>query len=134
MSLEITIKDETPELMQKLQAAVGRFVRKGAVYIEGQLKTSSAGAKKSGKALQTRQELSSIHIASAPGESPANDSERTCIQLDPGSQTEANALEARIGTPVELYPISSWSKERRNDKSLRVPYGRKTADGLSTDT
>jgi hypothetical protein len=88
--IRITVKDHTPELMQKLEAAIGRFVRKGAGYVKGQLVTKIAAAK-SGRRYGS-------HIASAPGEAPASDSGNLI-----GSITEIfpSTLEAKIGTPVE---------------------------------
>lgn len=89
MSISITVKDRTPELMAKVEAAIGRFVVKGAAYIEGQLKPPVAEPK-SGRMYGT-------HRASAPGESPAVDSGNL-----KGSITTimASSLEAKIATPV----------------------------------
>ena len=66
MSVTITVKDNSPELLQKVMVAVGRFVRKAAFFIEGQIKTSMAAAKHGHQY--------GAHVASAPGESPAIDS------------------------------------------------------------
>lgn len=94
-AISITVKDTTPELLQKLEKAVGRFVRKGAVYIEGELKASMAEPK-TGRSY--RRGKDGVHIASAPGESPAVDSGN----LTGSIQTLIKStLEAKIGTPVE---------------------------------
>lgn len=93
--ITITVKDKTPELLQKMEAAIGRFVRKGAAFIEGELKTSMAGPK-SGRRYPRGRE--GFHIASAPGESPAVDSgnlTNSIVQVFPST------LEALVGTPVE---------------------------------
>lgn len=94
-TISITVKDNTPELFQKLEAALGRFVRKGAAVIEGRLAASMAEPK-SGNAYKRGKE--GVHIASAPGESPAVDSGNLLGSI----HTEFEAqLTARIGTPVE---------------------------------
>ncbi len=89
ISIKVT-NDDTPELFQKLEAGLGRFVKKGSAYIEGQLKVSMAGAK-SGRMYGT-------HQASAPGESPAVDSGNLAGSI---SVIMASSLEAKIGTNVE---------------------------------
>ncbi len=87
--IEIKVTDNTPELMQKLKKAASRYVRKGALHIEGEIK-ASMGEKKSGKRYGD-------HIASAPGESPAVDSSNLINSIFP----EIKTLEAKVGTPVE---------------------------------
>jgi hypothetical protein len=93
--ISITVNDRTPELFQKMQAALNRFVRKGAFYIEGRLKASMAEPK-SGRAYRRGKE--GVHIASAPGESPAVDSGNLTGSI---TVLMENTLEAKIGTPVE---------------------------------
>lgn len=95
MSITITVKDKTPELMQKMQAAIERFVVGGSQYIEGQLK-AEFGKAKSGNVYKRK---TREHIASAPGESPATDSDN--LQDSITRIIAANRLEAKIGTPVE---------------------------------
>lgn len=90
--IKITVNDQTPELMQKVEKAISRFVRKGALYIEGELKSSMAEAK-SGTQRGT-------HVASAAGESPAIDSSNFIGSI----QIENAVLESKIGTPLE-YPV-----------------------------
>src|SRR3954471_21074826 len=126
MSLEITIKDETPELMQKLQAAVGRFVRKGAFYIEGQIKTSM-NEPKTGK--EYKRKNGSIHVASAPGESPAVDSANLINSIQVITD---NALEAKIGTPVELYPIYLEEGTPDGQMAARPVWAKTAEDSLPT--
>lgn len=90
-AITITIKrDTTPELFQKLEAAMSRAVRKSAAYIEGQLKISMAEPK-SGR-------MYGNHRASAPGESPAIDSGNLAGSV---SMIFPSTLEAKIGTNVE---------------------------------
>lgn len=88
--IEITVKDESPELFGKLQQAVSRFQRKGILHIEGEIKSSMAEPK-SGKQYGD-------HIASAPGESPAVDSSNLIGTIGP---PVFETLEAKLGTPVE---------------------------------
>lgn len=89
-AIKITIEDHTPELFQKLEAGIGRFVVKGASYVKGQLQGDMAKPK-SGK-------LYGRHRASAPGESPAVDSSNLITSI---AVILENSLEAKIGTPVE---------------------------------
>ncbi len=89
-TIKITVQDKTPELFQKLQAGVERFVQKGAAYVKGQLQASMAEPK-SGR-------LYGRHRASAPGQSPAVDSSNLTGSIAVIMQ---NSLEAKIGTPVE---------------------------------
>src|SRR5437868_4634767 len=120
MSISIRItEDKTPELLQKLEAAIGRFVVKGAAYIEGQLKSSMAEPK-SGKAYGK-------HVASAPGESPAVDSSNLTNSI--ATLIAANRLEAKIGTPVDY----SLFLEEGTSKMAARPLWEKTAnDSLPT--
>lgn len=88
--ISVTVKDRTPELMQKLEAAIGRFVRKGVLFLGGQVKAKMAEPK-TGRMYGT-------HRASAPGEAPAVDSSNLI-----GSITEIfpSTLEGMVGTNVE---------------------------------
>lgn len=121
--INVTTKDNTPELMQKLQAATGRFVRKGALYIEGRLNTSMAEPK-SGAAYARKNDA--VHVASAAGESPAVDSSNytNSIQI-----IQANSLEALIGTPLE-YPI--YLEEGTDDIAPRPLWEKEATDSLPT--
>ncbi len=92
--IEIRVKNQTPELMQKVEAAISRFVRKSALYIEGEIKSSMAEPK-SGN--EYKRGTDKIHVASAPGESPAVDSSNLIGSIMPQIKT----LEAKVGTPVE---------------------------------
>lgn len=121
--IEIRVKDDTPELFQKLERAMGRFVRKGAGYIEGQLKSSMAESK-SGKAYKRGKE--DVHIASAPGESPAVDSGNLTNSI---AMIMENSLEAKIGTPVEY----ALYLEEGTSRMEQRPLWEKTAkDSLPT--
>lgn len=95
MSVKITVKDQTPELFQKLEKAISRFVRKGASHIEGEIKSSMAEPK-SGATYPRGEDKT--HTASAPGESPAVDSSNLIGSI---SLIIENSLEAKVGTPVE---------------------------------
>lgn len=83
--------------MQKLEAAIGRFVIKAAPLIEGQLEDTLQDGIQSGKVY--RRGKSRYHQASAPGEPPATDLNNLVGSID--SIIAANRLEAKIGTPVE---------------------------------
>lgn len=96
--ITIRVRNATPELMQKLQAGVSRFIRKGAHYVEGKLKSSMAEPK-SGRTYKRGKD--GTHVASAPGESPAVDSSSYINDLKPVFE---NSLEARIGTVLD-YPV-----------------------------
>ncbi len=91
--IEITVKDDTPELLQKLEKAVSRFVRKGAWHIEDEIKASMAEPK-SGASYKRGNK---VHIASAPGESPGVDSSNLIGSIQPKIET----LESKVGTAVE---------------------------------
>ena len=95
MSAKLTVKDKTPELFQKLQAAISRFVRKAAGYIEGEIKSSMAEPK-SGRSYPRGKD--ETHVASAPGESPAVDSSNLIGSIAPIFE---NSLEALVGAAVE---------------------------------
>jgi len=97
------VEDKTPELMQKLEAAAGRFVRSAALHIEGAMKASMEEPK-SGESYKRGED--GIHVASAPGESPAKDSSNfiNSIEIFPEAALIASTLEARIGTVLE-YPV-----------------------------
>lgn len=93
--IRVKVENKTPELMQKLEGAVSRFVRKSALYIEGETKSSMAEPK-SGR--EYKRKAGKVHVASAPGESPGNDSSNYTGTIQPIFES---TLEAKIGTPVE---------------------------------
>ncbi len=92
--IEITVKDKTPELFGKLQAAVSRFVRKGILHVEGEIKSSMAEPK---SGAEYKRKGDKVHVASAAGESPAVDSSNLIGSVQPFIET----LEAKLGTSVE---------------------------------
>lgn len=122
--ITVTTKDNTPELMQKLQAATGRFVRKGAAYLEQQLKLG-AQEEKSGNLYKRGK--SAVHQASAPGESPANDSSNLYPSII--AIIAANSLEATIGTPVEH---ALYLEEGTDNIEPRPLWEKTAADSLPT--
>lgn len=116
--INVKVVDKTPELMQKLEAAIGRFVAKGAGHIEGRLKASMTEPK-SGR-------LYGDHRASAPGESPAVDSGNligSIVQIFPST------LEALIGTPVEYAVYLETGTSRMAQRPL---WEKTIADELPT--
>lgn len=121
--ISITVKDKTPELFQKMEKAVSRFIRKGAFYIQGRLPTSMAEPK-SGKAYPRGKE--GVHIASAPGESPAVDSGNLTGSI---SVLIENSLEAKIGTPVEY---ALYLEEGTSRMAARPLWERTAKESLPT--
>lgn len=115
----ITVKDDTPELLQKIEAAIGRFVKKGAAYIEGQLKSSMAEPK-TGRRYGT-------HVASAPGESPAVDSGNLTGSI---TQIFPSTLEARVGTPVEYASYLEDGTSRMAPRPLWAPTAKESLPTL----
>lgn len=116
--IEVKVKDRTPELMQKLEKAIGAFVVKGAGHIHGRLKASMAEPK-SGR-------MYGDHQASAPGESPAVDSGNltgSIVQVFPST------LEALIGTPVEYAVYLETGTSRMAQRPL---WEKTAADELPT--
>jgi len=111
--IEVKVVDRTPELMQKLDAAIGRFVVKGSEHINREVRASMAEAKTG--------TMYGTHQASAPGESPAVDSGNyigSIVIIYPST------FEALIGTPVEyaLYleegtrPPATRASRRKKDQ------------------
>lgn len=95
MEIKIKVTNKTPELMQKVEAATSRFVRKGVAAIEGEIKSSMAEPK-SGREYERKG--GRIHVASAAGESPAND----YGDYDGTIQSIfERTLEGKVGTPIE---------------------------------
>jgi hypothetical protein len=90
--IKVTVQDmSATSKVDKLEKGVPRFVRKGAAYIEGEIKSSMAEPKH-GKAYKRG---SKVHIASAKGESPAVDSGNYIGSIE---QIFPSSLEAVIGT------------------------------------
>lgn len=121
--IRITVDNEVPELMDKVQAAVSRFVRKGILHIEGEVKSSIAEPK-SGRSYKRGKDKT--HVASAPGESPASDSSNYIGSIQPLFES---SLEAKVGTPLE-YPVYL---EDGTDTIEKRPLWEKTVEeGLPT--
>lgn len=110
--IRVKVDNKTPELMQKLEGAVSRFVRKGAAYIEGEAKSSMAETK-SGEEYERKG--GKVHVASAPGESPANDSSNYTGTIQPIFES---TLEAKIGTPVEYANYLEEGTENMEERPL----------------
>lgn len=117
-TINVEIENRTPELFQKLQSGIERFVKTGAEYVRDHLRTSMAGPKH-GKRYGT-------HIASAPGESPAVDSGNLTGSID---IVQANTLEAKIGTPVEYAP---YLEEGTSRMAARPLWARTAKESLPT--
>lgn len=119
MSITVKVSDKTPELFGKLDAAVRRFVRKAALYIEGQVKGSMAEPK-SGKRYGK-------HTASAPGESPAIDSSNLIGSIQ--VIIENNGLLGRVGTPV---PYAGWLEDGTDRMDARPVWEVERIESLPT--
>lgn len=122
--IRITIKDNgASKKLDRMEKGLERFVKKGAAYIEGEVKRSMAEPK-TGKAYKRGD---SFHIASAPGESPAVDSGNYIGSIQ---QIFPSTLEALIGTNAAAngfpYPVHLETEMER-------PLWEKTArDALPT--
>ena len=95
MNFTIKVEDHTPERMNKLESVLGRFVVEGGRLLERKMKSAMLTGK-SGRRYKRGKD--SIHIASAPGEAPADDSGNLLGSID---LQEISDLEAVLGTPVE---------------------------------
>lgn len=95
MEFRIKVEDRTPERMAKLETALGFFVVDGGRLLERRMKASMLTGK-SGRRYKRGKD--SIHVASAPGESPADDSGNLLGSID---LQKVSDLEAVLGTPVE---------------------------------
>jgi phage gpG-like protein len=118
-AINITLNDRTPELFQKLQAGIERFVVKGSAHLQGELRASMA-APKHGR-------LYGRHRASAPGESPAVDSGNLITSIAIVSE---NSLEAKIGTPVEYAAYLEHGTSRMAARPLWERTARKSLPTL----
>lgn len=92
--IETRIENHIPELFQKLEAAVSRFVQTTAGEIAGAAATSMT-APKSGR-------MYGSHRASAPGESPASRSGRYLAGIE---VIKTGTLEAKVGARAPYAPI-----------------------------
>lgn len=117
-TINVEISDRSPELFQKLQSGVEKFVTDGADYVESQLKTSMAEPKHGNRY--------GAHVASAPGESPAVDSGNLTGSID---IVQANTLEAKIGTPVEY---SLYLEDGTSRMAARPLWARTAKESLPT--
>lgn len=95
-AIEIKVtKDRTPEMLAELDRKLEGFVKGGAAHVAGQLR-ASMNEPKTGRAYKRGKNR--VHIASAPGESPANDTQNLNNSIQ---QIFPSTLEALIGTAVE---------------------------------
>lgn len=121
--IRVTVDDDTPELFGKLEKAISRFVRKGITHIEGEIKSSIAEPK-SGLEYKRGDK---VHVASAPGESPASDSSNYLNSIGPA--IFESTLEAKVGTPLE-YPI--YLEEETEDIAERPLWEKTQQEVLPT--
>lgn len=99
--LDVRIENHLPELFQKLEAAVSRFVQGTAADI-GEKARSAMGGPRSGR-------LYGSHRASAPGEAPAS---RTGKYLSGIQVIADSSLEARVGASAPYAPILEYGLNR----------------------
>lgn len=98
MNFTIKVENHTPERMNKLELLLGFFVGEGGRLLERKTKSAMLTGK-SGRRYKRGKD--SIHIASAPGEAPADDSGNLLGSID---LVEVSQLEAVLGTPAEYAP------------------------------
>lgn len=93
------VRDVTLDKLDKLDGEVVQFVKDGSALIEGNL-AAEASKPKSGREYKRRG--GGVHIASAPGESPASDQANLYPSIH---SVYPSTLEAVIGTNVPYAPI-----------------------------
>jgi hypothetical protein len=99
--IEFTVEDHTPELFQKLEAAVSRFITSSAEAIAASARDKMKGSR-SGRFYGT-------HRASAPGESPASFSGRYIGSI---AVINKSSLETKVGASVPYAPILENGMDR----------------------
>jgi hypothetical protein len=99
--IETRIENHIPELFQKLEAAVSRFVQTSAADI-GEAARIAMGGPRSGR-------LYGSHRASAPGEPPATHSGKYLSSI---GVLEGASLEAKVGAGVSYAPILEYGLNR----------------------
>ena len=99
--IEIRIENNIPELFQKLEAAVSRFVQTSAADI-GEAARAAMNAPKSGR-------LYGAHRASAQGEAPASRSGKYLSSIE---VLKGASLEAMVGVSVPYAPILEYGLNR----------------------
>lgn len=99
--LDVKIDNKIPELFQKLEAAVSRFVQTSAAGI-GEAAKTAMGGPRSGR-------LYGSHQASAPGEPPASRSGKYLSSIE---VLEGSSLEAKVGASVSYAPILEYGLNR----------------------
>ena len=99
--IETRIENHIPELFQKLEAAVSRFVQTSAADL-GEAARVAMGGPRSGR-------LYGSHQASAPGEPPASRSGKYLSGIE---VLEGSSLEAKVGASVPYAPILEYGLNR----------------------
>jgi hypothetical protein len=99
--LDIKVDNKIPELFQKLEAAVSRFVQTSAADL-GDAARAAMGGPRSGR-------LYGSHQASAPGEPPASRSGKYLSGIE---ILEGSSLEAKVGASVSYAPILEYGLNR----------------------
>jgi len=99
--LDVKIDNKIPELFQKLEAAVSRFVQTSAADI-GEAARVAMNAPKSGR-------FYGAHRASAPGEAPASRSGKYLSSIE---VLEGASLEAMVGVNVPYAPVLEYGLNR----------------------
>ncbi len=123
MSTKITVEDHTPERFAKLERGLEKFVKAGSPYIEGQLKAEMLEGKH-GRSYRRGKE--SVHVASAPGEAPADDSGNLLSSID---VVERSSLERVVGTAVEY---SNYLEAGTSRMAPRPMWEKTAKDSLPT--
>lgn len=93
------VRNVALDKLDKLDGEVSQFIKDGSALIEGNL-AAEASKPKTGR--EYKRKGGGVHVASAPGESPASDE----ANLYPSIHTVyPSTLEAVIGTNVPYAPI-----------------------------
>lgn len=93
------VRDVTLDKLDKLDGEVNQFVKDAAGVVEGNL-AAEAAKPKTGR--EYKRKGGGVHIASAPGESPASDQANLYPSIH---SVYPSTLEAVIGTNVPYAPI-----------------------------
>jgi hypothetical protein len=99
--IETRVENHIPELFQKLEAAVSRFVQTSAADIAEAARIAMGGPR-SGR-------LYGSHRASAPGEPPASRSGKYLSSIE---VLEGASLEAKVAVGVSYAPILEYGLNR----------------------
>ena len=102
--MSFKLESKIPKITAELERRAALLVKKTAFQIESHIKTSMAEEKHGREYKRGRR----VHVASAPGESPAVDSDT----LRDSIQTQVEGLSAVVGTNVEYAAVLEFGGAR----------------------